>query len=230
VTDSLGRGASVAIGLATGVVIVAVSLVPFLNPVWVAFEQGRSGALAATGFTPQELRTASDAILADLLIGPPEFDVTIRGQPVLNERERGHMRDVRGVFAGLGLITLAAVGTLVGGWLLTRGRAAARAGYRYAVRRGATGLAVGVVVAGVASLVAFDAVFEAFHRVFFAGNYTFDPRTERLVQLFPIGFWSETAIAVGGVILVLALGVRTTVRPGPGQPSGPTAVPVRAAG
>ncbi|HEY7736449.1 MAG TPA: DUF1461 domain-containing protein [Candidatus Limnocylindrales bacterium] len=229
-TDSVGRGASVAIGLATGVVIIAVSLVPFLNPVWVAFEQGRSGALVATGYTADELRTATDSILSDLIFGPPAFDVTVRGQAVLNERERRHMRDVRGVFAGFAAVALVGVAILAGGWLATRSRPGARADFRRAIRRGATGLGVGIVGAGILSMVAFDTLFELFHRIFFAGNYTFDPNTERLVQLFPFGFWSETAFAVGGVILVLALGVRTTARPGSGRPSGPTAVPVRAAG
>ena len=44
--------------------------------------------------------TATDAILADLVVGPPDFDVAVAGTPVLIERERAHMRDVRGVFAG----------------------------------------------------------------------------------------------------------------------------------
>ena len=47
--------------------------------------------------------------------------------------------------------------------------------------------------------------FEIFHRLFFAGgSYTFDPRTDRLVQLFPFDFWSETTLVVGGMIVVLA--------------------------
>ena len=66
------------------------------EPVWVAFEQGRAEATAWTGFSEPELRTATDAILADLVFGPPDFDVAVAGQPVLIERERGHMRDVRG--------------------------------------------------------------------------------------------------------------------------------------
>ena len=38
----------------------------------------------------------------------------------------------------------------------------------------------------------------SFHRIFFAGGtYLFDPRTERLVQLFPDQFWSETSIVLG---------------------------------
>ena len=66
-------------------------------------------------------------------------------------------------------------------------------------------LALGVVVLSVVALVAFDALFETFHRLFFAGgSYTFDPSTERLVQLFPFKFWQETAMAVGALIVVLS--------------------------
>ena len=58
---------------------------------------------------------------------------------------------------------------------------------------------------GVVSIVAFDALFEVFHRIFFAGGtYLFDPRTERLVQLFPDQFWSETSIVLGILLLGLA--------------------------
>ena len=74
-----------------------------------------------------------------------------------------------------------------------------------AARNGAIALSVGVVVLGVVSLVAFDTLFEVFHRIFFAGGtYLFDPRTERLVQLFPDQFWSETSIVLGSVLLALA--------------------------
>ena len=50
------------------------------------------------------------------------------------------------------------------------------------------------------------AAFEIFHRLFFAaGTYDFDPRTSRLVQLFPDQFWSETTIVVAALAIVLAL-------------------------
>ncbi len=75
-----------------------------------------------------------------------------------------------------------------------------------AIRRGALGLTVGVVLVGVVAAVAFDQLFEAFHVLFFpAGTYLFDPSTDRLVQLFPFQFWEETALVVGGVIVALAL-------------------------
>jgi uncharacterized membrane protein len=44
-----------------------------------------------------------------------------------------------------------------------------------------------------------------FHRLFFAGgSYTFDPTTDRLVQLFPFAFWDETAMVLGIVAAVVA--------------------------
>jgi integral membrane protein (TIGR01906 family) len=203
VRTPLHRIADVWIALATGLAIVALTIPLFLNPVWVAFEQGRAQAAAWTGFTEPDLRQATDSILADLVVGPPDFDASVAGSPVLNERERGHMRDVRGVFIGffalaIGVGTSAVV-------VAARRRGDDRLATWRAVRNGALGLIVVLVIGGVISVVAFDALFETFHRLFFAGgSYTFDPATERLVQLFPFQFWQETAIAVGAVCIVAA--------------------------
>lgn len=194
------------IALATALVIVAATLPLFLNPVWVAFEQGRAQATAWTGFTEPQLRGATDSILADLVVGPPVFDAEVDGAPVLNERERAHMRDVRGVF--IGFFAAALVGLVGAVAIAARRRGDDRRRSWHAVRTGAIGLVVALVIGGVVSFVAFDALFEVFHRLFFTGgSYTFDPSTERLVQLFPFQFWQETAIAVGAVCIALAAAV-----------------------
>lgn len=195
-----GRPASIVIGLAIAILIVSVAIVPFLTPQWVAFEQGRSQAAAWTGFTPEDLRVATNAILADLVLGG-DFDVELAGQPVLNDRERAHMGDVRTIFRGLWVLAVISVMVLAAA---TRRRD--RAGTWRAVRRGALGLTVGVVIAGAVGLVAFDQLFSLFHQVFFpVGSYLFDPTTDRLVQLFPFQFWVETAMVVGVVIIAIAL-------------------------
>ena len=63
-----------------------------------------------------------------------------------------------------------------------------------------------VVVLGAVALVAFDQLFETFHEIFFPpGSFLFDPRTDKLVQLFPFDFWQETAIVVGAVILAISI-------------------------
>jgi integral membrane protein (TIGR01906 family) len=195
-----GRAASVLIGLATAIVIVALTILPFLSPGWVAFEQGRAEATAWTGYTTEELRVATDAILADLVFGG-DFAVEVNGQPVLNERERGHMADVRSVFRGLWVLAIISVVVLV-----AASRRADRGRTWRAIRGGAIGLSIGVVIAGVVGFFAFDQLFELFHTILFpAGSYLFDPLTDRLVQLFPFTFWFETAMVVGAVIIGVSL-------------------------
>ena len=198
------RLAAIATSVAAAIVVIAIAILPFLTPAWVSFDQGRAQAAEWTGFTDAELSVATNAILHDLVLGPPDFAVEVRGSPLLEERERSHMRDVRGVFAGFFLIAgVAAVGLVV----LVAG--ARRMGHPErawsAVSTGMRGLIVAIVVAGVVAAVAFDQLFELFHTLFFpAGSFTFDPRTDRLVQLFPFTFWSETTIVLGAVIVVAA--------------------------
>ena len=110
------------------------------------------------------------------------------------------MADVRTVYlAFLALVALAVVILAVG-----RIRSRDAASFWRWVARGAAVLGLGAAVAGVGFLLFFDAAFELLHRLFFAGGtYTFDPATERLVQLFPYQFWTETTVAIATVGMVL---------------------------
>jgi integral membrane protein (TIGR01906 family) len=194
------RLATAGVAVATVILVLGIGVAALFNPPFVAFEQGRAGSTAWTGYSTQELRSATDAILGQLYFGG-DFAVTVRGEALLDPREQSHMRDVRGVFDGFFVaVLLSALVLLVAGW-----RSRGTAWFWRATRVGAIALSVGVIVIGITSFVAFDALFEVFHRIFFAGGtYLFDPRTERLVQMFPDQFWSETSIALGVVLLVLA--------------------------
>lgn len=193
------RAGSLVVSVATAVTLLAAALAPFLNPPWVAFAQGRAEATAWTGFTQPELRQATDRVLADLVTGGDFLIPTSSGDPLLGAREIAHMQDVQRVFAIFAAIAVAAVVALV---VMRR---IGTEQWWAAVRRGAVGLAGAIVAAGVVALFAFEFAFDLFHRLFFAGGtYTFDPRTDRLVQLFPLRFWFETSIAVGAVAIVLA--------------------------
>jgi integral membrane protein (TIGR01906 family) len=195
-----GTVASVLTGVAAAIVIVAIAILPFLTPQWVAFEQGRAQATAWTGYTTQELRSATDAILSDLILGGA-FDVQVNGQTVLEPREQAHMSDVRTVFRGLWILAIVSIGVLI-----VASRRPDRARLWRSVRNGARVLAVAVVALGVVGLLAFDQLFETFHEIFFPpGSFLFDPRTDKLVQLFPFDFWQETALVVGGAIIVIAI-------------------------
>ena len=201
------RLAAVATAIAASIVVVAIAVLPFLTPAWVSFEQGRAQAAAWTGYGAADLSAATNSILHDLVLGPPDFAVQVAGVPVLDARERSHMRDVRGVFAAFGLMALvAAAGLAV---LAVRARRLGHSeGTWSAISTGLRWLIVAIVASGLVATVAFDALFEIFHELFFpAGSFTFDPRTDRLVQLFPFSFWSETTIVLGGLIVVLAAGL-----------------------
>jgi integral membrane protein (TIGR01906 family) len=194
------------VGVATALVLLALAILPFLNPVWVGFAQDRAEAPAWTGFAPDDLRTVTGAILADLVIGPPDFDVELDGAAVLKPAERDHMRDVRTVFGAFYLSAAIAALVLVGWFVVARGRGRARLWRRMS----RAGLVVGVatIAGGITALVFFDSAFLLFHEVFFPqGNFLFDPRTDRLVQLFPESFWVESATGVGVVLTLLGFGL-----------------------
>jgi integral membrane protein (TIGR01906 family) len=200
-----GRFWAFLIAAATALVILGASIVPFLTDSYIHIEQERAGAERLTGYDVSSLQAVTTSIVHDLLVGGDFKAVDSSGAPALNEREQAHMRDVRGVFQGF--FALVAIGIVLLAVGFARARTPeARAALWRAVRSGARGLAVVLVVAGAFALFAFDAAFEVFHRLFFnAGSYTFDPRTDRLVQLFPEQFWSETAIAVGTVAIAVAV-------------------------
>jgi integral membrane protein (TIGR01906 family) len=201
--------AALVTGIATALVIVALAIIPFLNPVWVGFEQGRAEAPAWTGFSPADLAIVTGEILADLVIGPPAFDVELNGQPVLVEREREHMRDVRNVFVAFYAAALVGALVLVGAYLAGRLRGV-RSRIAFWRRLAGSGkvIAIVTVVGGITGVFFFDTAFEVFHRLFFpAGTYLFDPSTDRLVQLFPEQFWVETTIGVGVVVIALSVGL-----------------------
>jgi integral membrane protein (TIGR01906 family) len=200
-TRSVG---SVLIAIATIVTIVAVAVVVFLNPVWVGFEQARTGADRFTGYSIDQVHTVTGQILSDLIIGPPTFDMTVNGQPVFDSRERQHMIDVRGVFTEVLVVVLISVLVLVlAGW-----RARPRSWLWRSIAGGAGVLIGAVAVLSVFFGLFFDTAFDVFHRIFFQpGSYDFDPATEKLVQLFPDDFWFETSLALAVVLLAIGIGV-----------------------
>jgi integral membrane protein (TIGR01906 family) len=211
--------------VATALVILGLTVLPFLTPAWVGFEQGRSDVLDWTRFSQAEVTTVTNSILGDLVLARGDFDVARGGAPVLTDAERRHMRDVRGVFAGFGLFVLVAAGFLVFAARRARERDSRRELWT-GIRNGAAGLAVVITIIGALSLVAFDAMFEAFHELFFPpGTFSFDPATSHLVQLFPDQFWSDTTLAVGAIGLIAALAVTLVASRRLAHATEPEAVP-----
>jgi integral membrane protein (TIGR01906 family) len=146
----------------------------------------------------------SDVLVRDLLVGGA-FDVPLSGEPLLSASERSHLVDVGVLFRILmiaGAISLA---------VLTALFIRKRRWFYQALHDGALLLGTGAALVGGAFALAFDATFTFAHELLFpAGNWTFNPATDRLVQLYPMNFWLLAAISfcvvlVGAAALGLSL-------------------------
>ena len=142
-------------------------------------------------------------VAVDYLVSGPDNALSVLtfadGRPVYNGRELQHMADVRrvtqGAFAGgMGIVVLG-IGI---GFLLAQSPAGRKA-LVFSLLRGAAltlvlifGLALGVFVA-------WDTFFTQFHQLFFAeGTWQF-AYTDSLIRLFPVRFWQDAALTIGGI-------------------------------
>lgn len=123
------------------------------------------------------------------------------GSPLYNERELRHMLDVKIVvraamwvlWCSLGAVLLSGIWAKRGDWWSE---------YRQALSRGGW-LTVGLIVAVITAIILnFNAFFVAFHRVFFEGDTWLFKFSDTLIRLFPVRFWQDAFIIVGGLSLL----------------------------
>lgn len=176
------------LALAAAALAIGATTAIFLTPPVVHLLLSVSDASTVLGVEPRVAEALSDALVGDLLTDGA-FDAPLGDAPLLSASERSHLVDVGALLravlvAGLGgLITLAAARTRRRAWL------------RVAIRDGAALIVGGALVAAAAFTLAFDATFSFFHGLFFAaGTWTFNPATDRLVQLYPQEFWTLAAL------------------------------------
>ena len=174
--------------LAAAALTIAATTAIFLTPPVVHLLLGVSDAPATLGVEPAVAEGLSDALVGDLLTDGA-FDAPLGGAPLLSAGERSHLVDVGGLLRTV-------LGAGVGGLLLLGfARLRRRTWLRAAARDGALLIAGGALAAAAAFALAFDATFSFFHALFFAaGTWTFNPATDRLVQLYPERFWILAAL------------------------------------
>ena len=191
--------------LATMLTIGAVALLLLFTPFWLHPALDAADSAAWLRMSPQAAHDYSDRTVRDLLLATGDFDFAAPdGAPFFDESERAHMRDVRVVLYGFLVLSAAAAFFL--GVVTYRRRADAAVLRR--ISRGGLWLAAGTVVVGVFAALAFEQAFQLFHEIFFpGGNFSFDPATQRLVQLYPEAFWEYTSAALG--VLLVAGGALT---------------------
>ena len=184
--------------------LIALTLGLFLLPPVVHLLLDLANASESLNVAAPVAHSLSDALVRDLLVGGA-FDVPLSGEPLLSASERSHLVDVGVLFRILmiaGAVSLA---------VLTALFIRKRRWFYQALHDGALLLGTGAALVGGAFAFAFDATFTFVHQLLFpAGNWTFNPATDRLVQLYPMNFWLLAAISfcvvlVGAAALGLSL-------------------------
>lgn len=126
------------------------------------------------------------------------------GSPVFNERELGHMVDVKLFFKTMMAIWLGLVAFLVIASLFAW-RARWLAHYWAAVSAGGwltLGL-LGLILVTV--FLNFSALFTVFHQLFFVGDTWLFYFSDTLIRLFPMRLWQDLFIAIGALSIAGAL-------------------------
>lgn len=193
------------------VVIVLTATRLLLTPLFVNIEYHMPGFPEdAYGMTQAErLRYAPlalDYLMNDediSFLGDQTFD---DGTPLYNERELSHMHDVKvltqaalRVWAGA-LLALAALG--VAAW-----RLGLLAEFRTALAQGGA-LTVALILALLVLIaLSFDWLFTEFHGIFFEGDSWLFLYSDTLIRLFPMRFWQDVFLALGGLSLLGGLGL-----------------------
>src|SRR5215203_1374539 len=146
------RASSVAAALvvpATMIVILAISLLVLMTPIWMHF--ALTTAWPSGGDVTYGLGL-SDRTVWEVFVGPGTFTD-------FAPDEAAHMRDVRVVFWGF--MAVAVLSLVLVGWRVVRHGREART-WR-AISRGGVALAVILAIVGPLALLFFDSAFELFH-------------------------------------------------------------------
>ncbi|MFH1559984.1 MAG: DUF1461 domain-containing protein [Chloroflexota bacterium] len=173
------------------------------------FEQ--YNVVRATGLDMAQLMTVAREIRDYFHSSQELLDVRVsldgEERALFNEGEILHMRDVKGMVRGVYRIQEITgayiVGYVIVVLLATRGRSARALAGR--VIWGSLFTAGLLAFGGLALLVGFDQLFEAFHVLGFAsGTYSFDPRYNYLTRLFTEGFFMQATLFVTLAVMVQA--------------------------
>ena len=126
------------------------------------------------------------------------------GQPLYEERELGHMQDVKELtrttlsiwYVMLGLYLTVIFWSWKNGLNNEFGNALSTGSWV------TLGL-VGMIIVGV--VINFDTLFTSFHRIFFEGDTWLFSYSNSLIRLFPLRFWQDVFITIGGLSIFFSL-------------------------
>lgn len=172
----------------------------------------RHDAAQTTGIALNELDYAVGAIVRYFEDDAETLRILVfaDGQEIalFSEDETLHMEDVKGLMRTIFRANEVALGFVlayVAATVLWAGERSGRRLAKEALAAVGVGALVGVAV-GIVALVGFDSAWEQLHEVIFPNDlWLLDPRTDRLIQMFPEAFWAEATFIVVGMALAEAV-------------------------
>ena len=166
------------------------------------------------GFTLQERLDYAHATLDYLQRPQPASEVIYlleelrlpnSDDPLYNEREIGHMIDVKNVADAIGRITVIAAVIVVGGLGVLLFRPMTRPEGFKAIMHG--GIFTVIVLAAIALfiLLAWDIFFVQFHELLFPPDTWTFAYSDSLIRLFPVQFWFDVGVIMSVTPLLLGI-------------------------
>ncbi|MCX6053971.1 MAG: TIGR01906 family membrane protein [Chloroflexi bacterium] len=207
--NKLSRLFSVLLTIAVPIFLMMSSIRILINPFFLDYEYKLSSFPADEfGFSTQDRLNWGKLSLNYLTNSAgPEFLSNLKfsdGRPIYNERELGHMIDVKNLvqlmikiwLSLLLFLTLIALVSWKLDWISHFWKAISNGGWL------TLGL-IGLILAGV--MINFDALFTGFHRIFFTGDTWLFFVDDTLIRLFPEKLWSDAFTFMGVFTLASAV-------------------------
>ena len=163
-----------------------------------------------TGIAPDELSRVADGLIDYWNSGDETFNIVVvkDGRPftLFNEREVGHLIDVKGIFRLLYKLLLGSFLYVLLFTVITlflwKDRRLLAVGLTWG-----SGLGILLMIAlGLLAITDFQWLFWQFHLFSFSNDlWLLDPSRDYLIMLFPEGFWFDAAIICSAFKVFLAL-------------------------
>ena len=167
-----------------------------------------------TGLDRAEVDQAGAALRAYFLNDAERAEISVvnrdgRPEPLFTEREILHMTDVKRLLNRTYYAGWAAIGFIIafllGVWYWRRGRA--RDSLAQAGLYAGGAVLLGIVALSAVAVTGFDGAFRQFHLLFFTNDLWQLSTRERLIQMFPQGFFFETTLLIGGATIAFAAAI-----------------------
>jgi len=172
-----------------------------LTPTYVSLEYHSPGFPADTYGMTLEQRLTYAPLALDYLLNDEGIDFLADqtfddGSPLYNQRELGHMDDVKVLTQGLLKVWygVLAVLVLLGLWAW-RGEWVDE--FKAMLARGGLVTLLAILAVLLFAALSFNAFFISFHRIFFEGDSWLFLYSDTLIRLFPLRFWRDVVIVIG---------------------------------